>query len=124
MLKRIVQACFLITGGTLGILLIPELLSLMKSNEIPIINNSYVAATLGAIIFYFITFWAVDYVIGFIKWAEDSLIKVPVADVFFGSVGLIFGLFVAFLIGFALSAFAELGMKALYLRDKKKYLKD
>jgi uncharacterized protein YacL len=104
MLKRIVQACFLITGGTLGILLIPELLSLLKTNEIPIINNSYVAATFGAIIFYFITFWAVDYVIGFIKWAEDSLIKVPVTDVLFGSVGLIFGLLVAFLIGFALNA--------------------
>jgi uncharacterized protein YacL len=104
MLKRIVQACFLITGGTLGILLIPELLSLLKTNDIPIINNSYVAATLGAIIFYFITFWAVDYVIGFIKWAEDSLIKVPVTDVLFGSVGLIFGLLVAFLIGFALNA--------------------
>lgn len=103
MLKRIVQACFLITGGTLGILLIPELLSLLKTNYIPIINNSYVTATLGAIIFYFITFWAVDYVIGFIKWAEDSLIKVPVTDVLFGSLGLIFGLLVAFLISFALN---------------------
>ena len=29
MLKRIVQACFLIIGGTLGILLIPELLKLI-----------------------------------------------------------------------------------------------
>ncbi|WML42553.1 PIN/TRAM domain-containing protein [Neobacillus sp. PS3-40] len=104
MLKRIVQACFLITGGTLGILLIPELLSLMKINDIQIINNSYVTAILGAIIFYLITFWAVDYVIGFIKWAEDSLVKVPVTDVLFGSIGLIFGLLVAFLIGFALNA--------------------
>ncbi len=42
MLKRIVQACFLITGGTLGILLIPELLTLLNMNDIPFINNSYV----------------------------------------------------------------------------------
>ena len=76
----------------------------MNMNDIPVINNSYVTAILGAIIFYLITFWAVDYVIDFIKWAEDSLIKVPVTDVLFGSVGLIFGLLVAFLIGFALNA--------------------
>jgi uncharacterized protein YacL len=104
LLKRIVQACFLIIGGTLGILLIPELLKLMNMNNIPIVSNSYVAAILGAIIFYLITFWAVDYVFEFIKWAEDSLIKIPVTDVLFGSVGLIFGLIVAFLIGFALNA--------------------
>ena len=104
MLKRIVQACFLIMGGTLGILLLPELFKLFSMNDIPIINNSYVTAILGAIIFYLITFWAVEYVFNFIKWAEDSLVKIPVTDVLFGSVGLIFGLIVAFLIGFALNA--------------------
>ncbi|MFL6517756.1 MAG: PIN domain nuclease, partial [Bacillus sp. (in: firmicutes)] len=104
MLKRIVQACFLIMGGTLGILLLPELFILLHINDIPLINNSYITAVLGAIIFYLITFWAVDYVFNFIKWAEDSLVKVPVTDVLFGSVGLIFGLLVAFLIGFALNA--------------------
>ena len=104
MLKRVVQACFLIIGGTLGILLIPALLKIMNINNIPLVNNSYVTAILGAIIFYLITFWAVDYVFEFIKWAEDSLIKIPVTDVLFGSVGLIFGLLVAFLIGFALNS--------------------
>ena len=104
MLKRIVQACFLITGGTLGILFLPQLLVLLHLNDSQLINNSYVTAILGAIIFYLISFWAVEYVIGFIKWAEDSLVKVPVTDVLFGSVGLIFGLLVAFLIGFALNA--------------------
>ena len=104
MLKRIVQACFLIIGGTLGILLLPELFKLLHINDIPLINNSYVTAIIGAIIFYLITFWAVDYVFNFIKWTEDSLVKIPVTDVLFGSVGLIFGLFVAFLISFALNA--------------------
>src|SRR3954466_7962644 len=104
MLKRIVQACFLIIGGTLGILLLPELFKLLHINDIPLINNSYVTAILGAIIFYLITFWAVDYVFNFITWTEDSLVKIPVTDVLFGSVGLIFGLFVAFLVGFALNA--------------------
>jgi uncharacterized protein YacL len=104
MLKRIVQACFLIIGGTLGILLIPELLTIMNMKDIPVVSNSYVTGILGAIIFYLITFWAVDYTIEFIRWAEDSLVRIPVTDVLFGSVGLIFGLLVAFLIGFALNA--------------------
>src|SRR3954469_24055996 len=103
MLRRIVQACFLIIGGTLGIFLIPDLLTLLKLNDISIISNSYVTAIVGAIIFYLITFWAVDYVTDFIKWLEDSLVRIPVTDVIFGSVGLIVGLFVAFLIGYALS---------------------
>ncbi|WP_442597436.1 PIN/TRAM domain-containing protein [Neobacillus sp. D3-1R] len=104
MLKRVVQGCFLIIGGTLGIFLIPYLLDLMSLEDIPLINNGYISALLGAIIFYFISFWAIDYVVEFVKWVEESLLKIPITDVLFGSVGLVFGLFVAFLIGFALNA--------------------
>jgi uncharacterized protein YacL len=104
MLRRIIQACFLIIGGTLGIFLIPDLLSLMNMGDTALINNPYVTAILGALIFYLLTFWAVDYVHNFVKWAEESLIKAPITDVIFGSVGLFFGLLVAFLIGFALNA--------------------
>ncbi|WP_042353734.1 PIN/TRAM domain-containing protein [Bacillus rubiinfantis] len=104
MLKRIVQACFLIIGGTLGILFLPELFKAIGLAGVSLINNSYVTAIIGAIIFYLLTFWAVDHVFNFMKWAEDSLVKIPVTDVLFGSIGLIFGLLVAFLIGFALNA--------------------
>ncbi|PLR77925.1 PIN domain nuclease [Bacillus sp. V3-13] len=104
MLKRIIQACFLIIGGTLGIFLIPDLLRLISADNILFLNNGYVAAILGAIIFYFISFWAIDYVVNFMRWLEDSLIKAPITDIIFGSVGLAFGLVLAFLIGFALNA--------------------
>ncbi|TKC14248.1 PIN/TRAM domain-containing protein [Robertmurraya kyonggiensis] len=103
MLKRIIQACFLITGGTLGIFLISDLLTLMNLENVALLNNTYMTAILGAIIFYLITFWAVDYVVDFVKWFEESLIKVPIADILFGSVGLILGLVIAFLVGFALN---------------------
>lgn len=104
MLRRIVQACFLIIGVTLGIFLIPDLLKLMNLNDIPLLNNPYVSAILGAIIFYLITFWAVDHVVNFVRWTEESLVKVPITDIIFGSVGLVFGLVIAFLIGYALNA--------------------
>jgi uncharacterized protein YacL len=104
MLKRIIQACFLITGGTLGILLSPEFMILLNIDSIPVINNPYVSAIFGALIFYLITFWAVDYFTNFIKWVEESLVKAPITDLIFGSVGLVLGLVIAFLIGFALNA--------------------
>src|SRR5699024_998645 len=37
-----------------------------------------------------------------LKWVEEALIKVPVGDLFFGSVGLIIGLVVAYLINITL----------------------
>ncbi|KAA9018709.1 PIN/TRAM domain-containing protein [Niallia endozanthoxylica] len=104
MLKRIVQACFLIIGGTLGLLLIPDLLKLVNLHDIPLINNPYVSVILGSIIFYFITFWAIDYVVNFVKWVEETLVKAPITDILFGSLGLAFGLIIAFLIGYALNA--------------------
>ncbi|WP_282139295.1 PIN/TRAM domain-containing protein [Rossellomorea aquimaris] len=99
MLKRIVQACFLIVGGTLGIFLLPELFTVINLSDIPLINNPYMTAIFGAIIFYILTFWAVEYVVNFVKWFEDSLVKAPVTDLLFGSLGLIIGLFVAYLFG-------------------------
>lgn len=104
MLKRIIQACFLIIGGTLGMLLIPELLIVIHAGDIALLNNPYVSVLLGAIIFYLITFWAVDHVIYFMKWLEEQLVKFPITDIIFGSVGLLVGLLAAFLVGSAFSA--------------------
>ncbi|GIN64328.1 putative PIN and TRAM-domain containing protein YacL [Robertmurraya siralis] len=103
MLKRIIQACFLITGGTLGIFFIGDLLNLLSFGDILVINNPYVTAVVGAIIFYLITFWAVDYIVNFVKWVEESLVKAPITDILAVSIGLGFGLVIAFLVGFALN---------------------
>lgn len=48
--------------------------------------------------FIFNYFWVVDYIVDFIRWVEDSLVRAPVADLLFGSLGLIIGLIVAYLI--------------------------
>lgn len=103
MLKRIVQACFLLLGGTLGLFLIPGLLKLASLDQIIWINNTFVTAIMGAIIFYIITFWAVDHMVNVVKWFEDRIVKAPVTDILFGSLGLIFGLIVAFLAGLAIN---------------------
>ncbi|MFC4323865.1 PIN/TRAM domain-containing protein [Litchfieldia salsa] len=98
MLKRIVHIFFLIVGGTLGIFFIPELFELLNIGDVPYLDKPYTLAVLGAIILFLTTFWLVDYIVGLIKWLEDTLIKAPITDVIIGSLGLIFGLIVAFLI--------------------------
>ncbi len=103
MLKRIIQGCFLFFGGTLGIVLIPDLFRFINLNSV-IINNPYVSAIVGAIIFYLLTFWSIGYLVKLIKWVEEFLIKTPITDLIFGSVGLIMGLVIAFIIGFPLNA--------------------
>ncbi|MEI5909167.1 PIN/TRAM domain-containing protein [Bacillus spongiae] len=103
MLKRIVQVCFLFIGGTLGVFLLPNLLQLVNFEDIPFINNPYMTAFLGAIIFYLLTFWVVEFVVNFVKWFEDSLVKTPAVEILFGSIGLIFGLILAFLSGLPIS---------------------
>ncbi|KHE70873.1 PIN/TRAM domain-containing protein [Halobacillus sp. BBL2006] len=97
MLKRIVQLFIVITGGTIGYLYFPELFTTMGltwQNWI----QSVLGAVLGALILFLLTFWVVDYIVDFIRWVEDSLVRAPVADLLFGSLGLIVGLIVAYLI--------------------------
>jgi len=105
MLKRIVQLFFLVIGGTLGIMFLPNLLTLLNVNHLSFLNNPYMLAIVGALIFFIMTFWAVDYVVDLIRWMEESLVKAPVTDILFGSLGLIFGLIVAFLVVMPLKAF-------------------
>ncbi len=42
-------------------------------------------------------FWIVDYIVELIRRVEEALLKAPVTDVLFGSLGLILGLIVALL---------------------------
>ena len=98
LIKRIIQLLFLVVGGMLGILFMPQLLELMNMQDIPFLSTPYTLAVLGAIIFFIATFWLVDYVVNWIKVLEEAVVKAPVTDVLFGSLGLIFGLIVAFLI--------------------------
>ncbi|ADI25154.1 MULTISPECIES: PIN/TRAM domain-containing protein [Geobacillus] len=105
MVKRIVQLFFLAVGGTLGAMFFPDLLKLMNVSGMPLLNNSYTLAVLGAVVFFLLTFWLVDYVVDMIRWVEETLVKAPAADVLFGSLGLIFGLIIAFFVVMPLQSF-------------------
>ncbi|RPF49960.1 PIN/TRAM domain-containing protein [Aquisalibacillus elongatus] len=96
MLNKILQLLFIIAGGTLGFLYFPDLLSVWDVGEKAL--YPYVGLILGAIIFFIMSFWLVDYIVDFLKIIEEKLVKAPVADLLFGSLGLIVGLIIAFLV--------------------------
>ena len=103
MLKRIIQILFLLIGATVGIILLPNVFGLISFLDNPWINNPYVAAIAGALIFLILSFLFADLLVNFMKWMEEKLLHAPTLDLLFGTIGLIIGLVVAFLIGFALS---------------------
>ncbi|GKV68465.1 putative PIN and TRAM-domain containing protein YacL [Sporosarcina sp. NCCP-2716] len=103
MMKRVVQVMFLLVGGTLGVLFLPYLFHLSSFTDTPLFNNPYVAAVIGALFLFVFSTFLTDPIVNFIKWLEDLLLKAPILDLFFGSIGLIVGLIVAFLLGSALN---------------------
>ncbi|MCP8618071.1 PIN/TRAM domain-containing protein [Salirhabdus salicampi] len=101
MLKRTIQLFIVIAGGTVGYLYMPDLLGLWESTP-GLLLSPYTGIFIGAIILFLSTFWLVDYIVNFLRWVEETLVKAPVADLMFGSIGLIIGLLVAFLVNIPL----------------------
>ncbi|BAH41170.1 MULTISPECIES: PIN/TRAM domain-containing protein [Brevibacillus] len=100
MLRRVGKFIFVLIGAGLGYRFGDELFSLLD----PLLNfgvvagSQYIGAVLGAILFFFLANWVVDYVLRIVRWGEETLVKMPVVDVMFGAMGLISGLIVAFLL--------------------------
>ncbi|OIJ17114.1 hypothetical protein BKP37_00850 [Anaerobacillus alkalilacustris] len=99
MVRWIVKLFFVILGGTLGFLFVPDVIEILNFGGLPNwVTNSYSGAVIGAIILYLSSFWITDYIVGLIRLVEEKLVKAPATDVLFGTMGIIFGLIVAFLI--------------------------
>lgn len=97
-LKKIVHLFFIISGGTIGYLYIPYFIRLLNFSHITWIDSPYLGAALGAIIFFVISYWIANYIVDFLRWIEEGLVRIPIGDLLFGSLGLIIGLVTAFLI--------------------------
>lgn len=102
MLKRFIQVAFLFIGGALGFVFLPPLYEFINLSSNPWINNPYVSVAIGAVFLFLLSFLLSDYCVKFITWMEEVLFKLPPADLFFGTLGMIVGLIVAYFIGFAI----------------------
>lgn len=102
MLRRIIQLLIILAGGTLGFLYFPVLIRLMGFTNGTWIDQPYIAPylglVLGAIILYLLSFWLVDHIVEFIQYLEKSLLGAPLANLFFGGIGLTMGLILAVVI--------------------------
>lgn len=98
MLKKIVHLFFIITGGTIGYLYGPDIIKSLNFIDVKWLTSPYAGMALGAIILFLLSYWLVDYIVRFLRWIEDGLIRVPAVDLLFGSLGLIIGLVIAFLV--------------------------
>lgn len=104
LLKRVVQLSFLLIGGTLGVLFLPQLFDLFTFSSKPLINNPYVAAITGGLVFFVVAGFLITPVVNLIKWMEDRLLGMPIFDLLFGTIGLVVGLSIAFLLSFWLES--------------------
>lgn len=100
MLNRIIQIVFLLIGGALGFVFLPPLYKFLNLSSNTWINNPYVSVAIGAILLFSLSFLLSDYFVKAIKWMEEVLFKLPAAELFFGSLGLIIGLIIAYLVSF------------------------
>ncbi|SIS61656.1 PIN/TRAM domain-containing protein [Salimicrobium flavidum] len=97
MLRRVVQLSLLLTGGTIGYLYLPEIFTIFGGELQPWLQE-IIGAVVGALILFLLTFWLVSPIVKLLKWTEDALVGAPVGELLFGSLGLIVGLVVAYLI--------------------------
>ncbi|MBB6451430.1 uncharacterized protein YacL [Geomicrobium halophilum] len=103
MLKRMVQVFFVVVGGALGFIFISELISSLDHVELPAwLLNEYVGGGIGALLFFILSMWVADPIVKALGVIEEAIIKAPITNVLFGTLGLMFGLMVAFLIGLPL----------------------
>lgn len=104
MLKWVIRITFILIGGTLGLLLLPQLYELINLSSNPWLNNPYVSVLIGAVLLFVLAMLMTDYLIEFLKWMEDRLLNAPIGDLMFGTLGLVIGLSVAFLLSFAVDS--------------------
>lgn len=97
-LKKIVHLFFIILGATIGYLYIPYIIRLLDFTDLTWVDSPFLGAALGAIILFVISYWIAEYIVGFLRWIEEGLVKIPIGDLLLGSLGLIIGLITAFLI--------------------------
>ncbi|WP_353948757.1 PIN/TRAM domain-containing protein [Sporolactobacillus sp. Y61] len=106
MLKRVIQLFFILLGGTLGFVYIPKIIVLLNFGEgMPEwLASPFIGMAVGAVIMTLLTFWFVDSLVHLMKTFEDRIMKAPITDVLFGTLGLIFGLVISYLIQLPLAA--------------------
>ncbi|KXG74814.1 PIN/TRAM domain-containing protein [Thermotalea metallivorans] len=107
MFNKIIRGALTLAGASAGYavaMLLTKLVEMQRFVEVPeitpitvlVING--IGAVAGGIIFFIITPWLMEKGLNSANWVEGELQKIPTTDIVIGSMGLIIGLFIAYLI--------------------------
>lgn len=102
-IKRIIQTLLTFIGCVLGYFYGPSFFGV--TNIFPTwVYEPMTGAVLGGLIFFIFSLWLADLIVEFFKLIEERIVRAPVANLLFGTLGLIIGLIVAFFSQLPLSA--------------------
>lgn len=99
MAKILIYICYAIVGSTLGVVGAPYLWHAIFGNDVsPFLDNSIVNTIIGLIVFVVLFSWAIKHIERGLRTIESFLAKTSNTSVLFGSLGLIVGLIISFLL--------------------------
>ncbi len=102
MKRKIITAVFLIVGGSISATALPYFWELVGINTNSI-NNVFVNSGIGALIFYLFSFVLMKFILDVMQRIENYFSTLSVSYLFFGAIGTIIGLVLAWLIGIPLT---------------------
>lgn len=101
MKKKIITLVFVLIGGSIGASFLPLLWELVGVNN-HFINNVFVNIMIGALIFYILSIPSAKYVEQGVEKIEEFISKLSLTYLIAGSIGIILGLLLAWLINMSL----------------------
>ena len=115
MLKRVVHLFFAVIGVVLGYTFAPDLFSrVFGLHNNPLFQSKLFGAALGGALFILTTTWLVNYLATLIRWTEERLKSAPLADVLGGTIGMVIGLLVAYLLAPAMRVIPFVGLSVQF----------
>lgn len=100
-----VRLGLVLVGLVTGWFLLHELFLSLQRFGVGIPNwlaNAYMSSLIGGLIFFILSLFVTSGIVTLIRFMEERLVRLPVADLLFGSIGLIIGLVIAFLFSVSL----------------------
>ncbi len=102
MINKIIKGIMSLVGITIGVAsyfyVVRAFPKLIPTSDVYTILGAIFSGIIMGLIFYLISPWLLNEGKNMANWAENELSKVPPMDILIGSIGLIIGLFIAYLI--------------------------
>src|SRR5699024_6356983 len=100
MIRLIVILCYIILGASLGVYLIPEIITDAGLGHFTLLTNNYVNGVVGVVLCFVICGWFIKIVALALKELQQVSMRQSAIDVLFATIGRIIGLLISVTISF------------------------